>query len=283
VSDDLRSALARHRAHRAWVRRNYDPPAGRVYRGEPIMIDADEAADLLALADAYARTIPRGGTMGDDELRLAAERLAESAEAWIGCQPADTFEQDTEDVEWWKLESTVARGLLARLPPAASEPMHAGASDVTHEFGPGAYPAAGLTDAELADAEKFPGDQRTPTIRRLVAEVRRLLAQVAGHCDRIAAQSEILSRRAEGPTLLDELFDPKPGTVEKLADLLRSRPADPWRPISTAPRDGTRVLLWDEQGVELIGSYRPGSRWYTDRGDVVKPTGWMPLPPPPPA
>jgi hypothetical protein len=228
VSDDLRPALARHRAHRAWVRRNYDPPAGCVYRGGPITIDADEAADLLTLADAYARTIPKGGTMSD-------------------------------------------------------EPMHAAASDVTHEFGPGAYPAAGLTDAELADAEKFPGDQPTPTIRRLVAEVRRLLAQVAGHCDRIAAQSEILSRRAEGPTLLDELFDPKPGTVEKLADLLRSRPADPWRPISTAPRDGTRVLLWDEQGVELIGSYRPGSRWYTDRGDVVKPTGWMPLPPPPPA
>jgi hypothetical protein len=31
----------------------------------------------------------------------------------------------------------------------------------------------------------------------LIAEVRRLRAQVEGHCDRMAKQSELLSRRAE--------------------------------------------------------------------------------------
>lgn len=34
-------------------------------------------------------------------------------------------------------------------------------------------------------------------VAALVAEVRRLRAQVEGHCERIAAQSAILSRRAE--------------------------------------------------------------------------------------
>jgi hypothetical protein len=34
-------------------------------------------------------------------------------------------------------------------------------------------------------------------VRELVAEVRRLRQQIAGHCDRIARQSELLSQRAE--------------------------------------------------------------------------------------
>ncbi len=46
----------------------------------------------------------------------------------------------------------------------------------------------------------------------LVAEVRRLRQQIEGHCARIAAQSELLSKRAEK--------EPCPGTQElaRLAD-----------------------------------------------------------------
>jgi hypothetical protein len=36
-------------------------------------------------------------------------------------------------------------------------------------------------------------------MRHLTAERDRLRAQIKGHCDRIAAQSELLSRRAEAP------------------------------------------------------------------------------------
>ena len=62
-----------------------------------------------------------------------------------------------------------------------------------------------------------------------------------------------------------------------------------WQPISTAPKDGTRVLLsahdWREP---VIGSFRPDTGpWYhgDEETDLpygeCKPTHWMPLPAPP--
>lgn len=41
-------------------------------------------------------------------------------------------------------------------------------------------------------------------VTRLAGEVLRLRRQVEGHCDRIAAQSDLLSRRAEKPAAVDE-------------------------------------------------------------------------------
>jgi hypothetical protein len=66
-----------------------------------------------------------------------------------------------------------------------------------------------------------------------------------------------------------------------------------WRPISGAPRDGTRVLLWDTPDVVIAGwlSYPNhmngrGGMWQMWEcepfgEDANKPTHWMPLPPPP--
>ena len=69
-----------------------------------------------------------------------------------------------------------------------------------------------------------------------------------------------------------------------------------WQPIETAPKDGTRVLLylaapWSR--VELARWYQPWGNWQTD-GDEPDPfrdeycgigsqlpTHWQPLPPPP--
>lgn len=60
--------------------------------------------------------------------------------------------------------------------------------------------------------------------------------------------------------------------------------AEGWRPISTAPRDGTEVLA-DTSGLGRVVVYWDDeeSQWgaglgYLDRG---APTHWMPLPPPP--
>lgn len=69
-----------------------------------------------------------------------------------------------------------------------------------------------------------------------------------------------------------------------------------WRPIETAPKDGSVVLLW-EKGSELIydsnseiaaGYCRYDGHWTTgqydfwcDEIECCKPTHWMPLPEPP--
>lgn len=73
--------------------------------------------------------------------------------------------------------------------------------------------------------------------------------------------------------------------ADTLATLLAGRTG--WQPIATAPKDGTRLLLWD--GIlqftgwcaEHIGS---GERFWTD-GHLGRayPTHWMPLPDPPSA
>lgn len=75
-----------------------------------------------------------------------------------------------------------------------------------------------------------------------------------------------------------------------------------WQPIETAPKDGTIVLLWGEWAGEIngqsgidtmdIGSFIDGKSdydgddwWLLVTGDAyacwMRPTHWMPLPPPP--
>ena len=61
-----------------------------------------------------------------------------------------------------------------------------------------------------------------------------------------------------------------------------------WQPIETAPKDGTRVLVYSSWVVKATDIARwigpPHNIWKRDReGDVVKATHWMPLPDPPAA
>jgi hypothetical protein len=56
-----------------------------------------------------------------------------------------------------------------------------------------------------------------------------------------------------------------------------------WKPIETAPRDGTPFLAWD--GDMFVAYYRPGGKILIDqqRDDWsrYRPEFWHPLPPPP--
>lgn len=63
-----------------------------------------------------------------------------------------------------------------------------------------------------------------------------------------------------------------------------------WAAIETAPKDGTRLLLWSERDGVEVGEWSTsvwtyGGAWiiYENRSDTIdlKPTHWMPLPLPP--
>lgn len=67
-----------------------------------------------------------------------------------------------------------------------------------------------------------------------------------------------------------------------------------WQPISTAPRDGTEILVWGCVGQDIERAHiwavviaewddwphKPAWRW-SDGMEEVVPTHWMPLPAPP--
>jgi Protein of unknown function (DUF551) len=64
---------------------------------------------------------------------------------------------------------------------------------------------------------------------------------------------------------------------------------DNWQPIDTAPRDGTRILLYDRYEREqdfarFVGAWgdSPVGYWFAIPGAYRKrPTHWQPLPAPP--
>ena len=51
-----------------------------------------------------------------------------------------------------------------------------------------------------------------------------------------------------------------------------------WRPIETAPKNGTRVLVFTTRSV--VGYYQEFAEmgWFSDDGRFLAPTHWMPLP-----
>ena len=80
------------------------------------------------------------------------------------------------------------------------------------------------------------------------------------------------------------------------ADQIISSLQDRWRPIETAPKDGTRVLLAEpfEGGFEMsVGWWRSYindsddagwmdgtvQNWAYEENTILQPTHWMPLPP----
>lgn len=59
-----------------------------------------------------------------------------------------------------------------------------------------------------------------------------------------------------------------------------------WMPIETAPRDGTRVLMFETFAGRCVYPARwigaPHNIWQRDSGSsMAKPSHWMPIPAPP--
>lgn len=56
-----------------------------------------------------------------------------------------------------------------------------------------------------------------------------------------------------------------------------------WQPIETAPRDGTRVLIWSPEDAATFACAFEAGRWQTGvwRAKPVPYTHWMALPSPP--
>jgi hypothetical protein len=94
------------------------------------------------------------------------------------------------------------------------------------------------------------------------------------------------------------LMDDERGIVlEALARHREQARADAWRPIETAPKDGTEIVLWPALRRPIDGVVPPTTgAWYTLSGEGLwydlsvghhngfwKPTHWMPLPPAPDA
>lgn len=75
--------------------------------------------------------------------------------------------------------------------------------------------------------------------------------------------------------------------LEDAADEIeRLRAAMQWRPIETAPRDGTEFIAYrPDAGVFTAGYDDEQDVWFANHGyeDITDdlPTHWMPLPPPP--
>lgn len=55
-----------------------------------------------------------------------------------------------------------------------------------------------------------------------------------------------------------------------------------WQPTETAPRDGTRVLLFSRQHKNICIGYWKAAWWLCQgSGDAFSASSWMPLPEPP--
>jgi hypothetical protein len=84
--------------------------------------------------------------------------------------------------------------------------------------------------------------------------------------------------------LTDEPEQPTPTEADALrAELDKLREA--WRPIETAPRDGTLILVYATAGQHGLPELYSLCSWHEQAGfcicELRKPTHWMPLPKPP--
>lgn len=71
--------------------------------------------------------------------------------------------------------------------------------------------------------------------------------------------------------------------TESLRERVALEAAQAWRPIKSAPKDGTRIILGSFPVAYVRSSAWRGDGWWgwIDSSDYNQPTHWMPLPAPP--
>lgn len=112
-------------------------------------------------------------------------------------------------------------------------------------------------------------------------QLKAALAAASG-----AVPPHLQTECCDAPIAGDARYCPKCGWEARVREGGAVPPATDWQPIATAPKDGTRVLLWWPHWREypVTGRYFHGE-WdciHKCEGDDVPPTHWMPLPDPPP-
>jgi Lar family restriction alleviation protein len=122
----------------------------------------------------------------------------------------------------------------------------------------------------------------TPTNQRAVEELAA--------CPFCGGAAEVyFNRNAQVGSVSVECRGCQNGTgywrTEKTAIDRWNRRTPGWRPISEAPRDGTRVMVFDPTlngGFVCTARFWEGHWWGHSIGlDEMFPTKWQPLPPPP--
>ena len=135
-------------------------------------------------------------------------------------------------------------------------------------------------DAPAVPQEPVRNDMSIQLLERLIKTLTNL-----GYA---TPEGGIEAFNADLPTQLYHLCF---GVDRVLSALKTAVPQEPvaWQPIETAPKDGSRVLLWWDGAVREgwcagAGKSRDGGDWWRSHSPNVcagRPTQWMPLPPAP--
>jgi hypothetical protein len=172
---------------------------------------------------------------------------------------------------------------------------------------------ATVTPADMAGALRFDAALRTPLARRMLCRAADIMDRLAASvAERDAEIVEARNLTRMGETLIEF----QTAEIQRQAAEIARLKAGGWRPIATAPKDGTEALLYapiqeyngtptdervtighwttEEECREQIGDcggecrcpeykYHDPSWISWDGGFTVEnpPTHWQPLPPPP--
>ena len=141
------------------------------------------------------------------------------------------------------------------------------------------------TDTLEADAPAVPQE---PVRNDMSIQLLERLIKTLTNLGYATPEGGIEAFNADLPTQLYHLCF---GVDRVLSALKTAVPQEPvaWQPIETAPKGGSRVLLWWDGAVREgwcagAGKSRDGGDWWRSHSPTVcagRPTQWMPLPPAP--
>lgn len=127
------------------------------------------------------------------------------------------------------------------------------------------------------------------TMASLTAEAERLRAALIDNAASLEAAISLLERGGKKAAPSDKMFemmlnDYRKSTNNARAALTSAPAPSPWRPIETAPTDGTvvRVFAAERQGLpafQCTAAYHEDAGWCVD--ELREVTHWMPLHPAP--